>query len=409
MSSANKGEYLKFDLLSPLQHQEEAGYIAGDQAVYETEDGKQAIELNEMRIVLGQSNKPFLHAMEQAFREVTSARGTSSAKAELLQYLDTTTGGKFAAAHLTSSGSEAVEDAVRLAKKLTGRTEVISFWNSIHGRTYMSASLSGTIKRKKGFGPISPGGIFFPYPHCAKCPLQKEVRSCGFACLELAKEIYAATSAQDAAAILVEPIQANGVIIPPPGYLKALQDWAKSQGILIIVDEIQCGMGRSGQLYCYQHEQLEPDMLLLGKALGNGIHIAALLTRLLPEKSDLGFFTGGSGDDPVACRAACEVFRQLETGLLEHIREVGETLVCGVKKLEGNPQVLECRGKGLAAAVEFRDSAVCTAICEELREKGFLIGQVENTLFCKPPYVLTCQQAEQFAAALEEIASSILR
>lgn len=292
---------------------------------------------------------------------------------------------------------------MRLAKKLTGRTEVISFWNSIHGRTNLSAALSGVPRRKAGYGPLTPGGVFFPYPNCAACPMGKEKCEGEFSCLKLADTIYQQTSAQDVAAIIVEPCQGNGLIFPPAGYLKQLESWARERGILVIVDEIQCGMGHSGQMYLYQQEELEPDMLLLGKALGNGLHIAAMLTRQLPEKGDLRVFAGGSGDDPLACRAACEVFRQLEGGLLEQIAQTGELLNAGLKKLERSPLILETRGKGLLAAVEFHSSDVCRQIQKALYEKGYALGILGNVLFCKAPYVVTETQVRGLLSALEEL------
>lgn len=395
---------MDFDLLAHT-HLAAPEFVSGKGACYYTAEGKEYVDLNEMRVVLGQSNEAFENAMIGAVRSVTSMRGDGSAKAELLGWLNKTTGGRFAAAHLAASGSETVENAVRVAKKLTGHTEIISFWNSIHGRGYLSASMSGVPKRKAFYGPLAPGLVHVPYPNCAHCPLRRKKGACDMACLELVKDIYASASAQDGAAIIVELCQANGVVLPPPGYMKALQDWAKSQGMLFIVDEMQSGMGRSGHTYLYEKEGLEPDILLLGKALGNGQHISAMLVGQVPEKKDLDVFTGGSGDDPVACRAACEVFRQLDEGLLDHIRQVGNLLVEGLKELEGDARVLETRGVGLSAAVEFDTADTCAWTCAALLERGFLVGCLGNVLFLKPPYVITAEHVEAFVKNLKEILS----
>ena len=240
-------DYQEFDLLSPLHTSLGPEAVRGNGAALITADGQELVDLNEMRVVLGQENEAFTAAMSKAFSEFTAPKnGRSPAKERLLRYLDETTDGSFAAAFLTSSGSEAVEWAVRLAKKMTGREEVLSFWNSIHGRTYLSASLSGLYKRKAGYGPLAPGVLLLPYPNCGSCPLGAAGGNCAFACLELAKQAYASGSAQRAAAVIVEPCQGAGVILPPPGYLAALQTWAHSQGMLVILDEIQSGMGRTG-------------------------------------------------------------------------------------------------------------------------------------------------------------------
>ena len=224
-------------------------FVRASGASYFTADGREFVDLNEMRVVLGQENEAFIRALTDALHSVTAPKNTRfPAKEQLLSLLDEATNGAFAAIHLTSSGSEAVESAVRLAQKLTGRSEILSFWNSIHGRTYLSSSMSGKPQRKAGYGALAPGVVFLPYPDCLSCPM-KRAGGCGFACLEMASQIYETASAQDACAVIVEPYQGSGVIVPPEGYLKKLQDWVKARGMLFIVDEIQSGMGRTGRLF----------------------------------------------------------------------------------------------------------------------------------------------------------------
>ena len=391
------------DLLAAL-HQSDPlpPFVRASGASYFTADGREFVDLNEMRVVLGQENEAFIRALTDALHSVTAPKNTRfPAKEQLLSLLDEATNGAFAAIHLTSSGSEAVESAVRLAQKLTGRSEILSFWNSIHGRTYLSSSMSGKPQRKAGYGALAPGVVFLPYPDCLSCPM-KRAGGCGFACLEMASQIYETASAQDACAVIVEPYQGSGVIVPPEGYLKKLQDWAKARGMLFIVDEIQSGMGRTGSLFRYQQEGLEPDMLLTGKALGNGMHIAAVLSRTPLATEDLHGFAGGSGDDAVACAAACEVFRQLDRGLLAHVQSVSRTLQEGLTALEANEHVLTCRSCGLAAAIVLRNAPTCERVHHALTQRGFLPGRQENVLFLKPPYVVTNEQILAFLAALRQ-------
>ena len=261
--------------------------------------------------------------------------------------------------------------------------------------------MSGKSQRKAGYGALAPGVVFLPYPDCLSCPM-KRAGGCGFACLEMASRIYETASAQDACAVIVEPYQGSGVIVPPEGYLKKLQDWAKARGMLFIVDEIQSGMGRTGRLFRYQQEGLEPDILLTGKALGNGMHIAAVLSRTPLATEDLHGFAGGSGDDAVACAAACEVFRQLDRGLLAHVQSVSRTLQEGLTALEANEHVLTCRSCGLAAAIVLRNAPTCERVHHALTQRGFLPGRQENVLFLKPPYVVTNEQISAFLAALRQ-------
>ena len=391
------------DLLAPLHPSDPLPpFVRARGASYFTADGREYVDLNEMRVVLGQENEAFIRALTDALHSVTAPKNTRfPAKEQLLSLLDEATNGAFAAIHLTSSGSEAVESAVRLAQKLTGRSEILSFWNSIHGRTYLSSSMSGKPQRKAGYGALAPGVVFLPYPDCLSCPM-KRAGGCGFACLEMASRIYETASAQDACAVIVEPYQGSGVIVPPEGYLKKLQDWAKARGMLFIVDEIQSGMGRTGRLFRYQQEGLEPDMLLTGKALGNGMHIAAVLSRTPLATEDLHGFAGGSGDDAVACAAACEVFRQLDRGLLAHVQSVSWTLQEGLTALEANEHVLTCRSCGLAAAIVLRNAPTCERVHHALTQRGFLPGRQENVLFLKPPYVVTNEQILAFLAALRQ-------
>lgn len=403
--------YEEFDLLNSMRNKEESTYVSANGATFVKESGEHVIDMNEMRVVLGQNNEKFKQAVIRAMNDITSLKGKKNyAKERLYQYLDETTGHQFCGVHLTSSGSEAVEAAVRIARNITGKNEILSFWNSIHGRTFLSASLSGVPKRKSAQGELAPGVVYLPYPHCVSCRLEKNeccrTQNCvheTYPCIEMTKIIQWETSAHAPAAIIVEPCQGNGNVIPPKGYLKQLQDWAHENDMLFIVDEIQSGMGRTSSMYCYQEEGLEPDILLLGKALGNGYHLAAVLVKKPPFADVLPALSGGAGEDPICCAAACEVFRQLETGLLEHIKEVGGILCEGLEKIAKHPQIIETRGKGLAAAVEFVDEVTCKSIYYQLEEKGFLTGLVGKTLFFKPPYVIMKEDIEAFLEAFSEI------
>ena len=393
----------EFDLLSPLSNGNSHRAIGGSGALLTMESGETTVDLNEMRVVLGQQNVAFNQAMANALGGFTAPKdGYSKEKQRLLQYLDDATKGRFSSAFLTSSGSEAVEWAVRLARKLTGKAEVFSFFESIHGRTYLAASMSGLPKRKVGYGPLAPGIVLLPYPNCARKPQSMSAEELGDACLQQANDIYRYGSSQSGAALVVELCKGFGAVRPPKGYLPKLQQWAKENGMLFIVDEIQTGMGRTGSMFLYEQEGLDPDMLLLGKALGNGLHIAALLVKDAPAKDDLVALSGGSGDDPLACAAACEVFRQLEGGLLSHVKSAGDALCEGLNNLSHYNCVRECRGVGLMAAVEFISADVCARVAAKVQAAGYLPGCTGNVLFCKPPYVITLEQVQGFIKALSD-------
>ncbi len=390
-----------FDFLNPLYSTQSPKFVRAQGVSYYTEDGNEYVDMDELNVILGQHNHGFETAVVNALHNITAPKDAyDEKKLELYSYLDKSTGGTFHSAFLTSSGSEAVEAAIRLAKNLTGRGEVISFWNSIHGRTYVTGSISGVPKRKVGGGPIAVGTIFFPYPDCLNCPVSKDKKSCQTECFTLAKRIYEEASAKDAAAIIVEPYQGNKMVFPPKGFLKRVQDWAKEEGILFIVDEIKSGMGRTGTMYRYEAEGLEPDILLLGKPLGNGLHIAAMLTKKTVPEEKLKIFSGGSGGETLSCTAACEVFQQLENGLLSHIQEVGRILQKGLSAIENNPIVRDCRAAGLAGAVEFESEKLCEAIVSDLKEDGFILRSGNGMIYINPPYVITKAQIERFIDSL---------
>ncbi len=141
-------------------------------------------------------------------------------------------------------------------------------------------------------------------------------------------------------------------------------------------------------------------MLLLGKALGNGLHISALLVRELPPESALPALSGGVGDDVLACTAACEVYRQLENGLLDHVREMGKLIESEFSKLSAREDILQVRCAGLADAVEYRSESGCLKALERLRAAGFMPGRFGNAIYIKPPYTITEEQIRTFAALL---------
>ena len=393
----------QYDLLAPLRSAEPPRIEKAEGASFWDTEGKRYVDFNELCVILGQNNEEFIEEMSSALRKPTIAKGGSDVKERLHQYLMETTNHQFNHIHLTTSGTEAAEWAVLMAQKLTGRSEVVTFWNSIHGRTKFGAALSGLPARKIGYGPVAPGVIYAPYPNCADCPMGRCKENCNFACLEFLDKKYKYESAQDAAAVIVEGYQAAGLVFPPDGYLKALYDWAKSKGMLFILDEIQSGMGRTGTMYFYQQQGIEPDMLLLGKGLGNGLHIAALLSKDQPEKAALPAMSGGAGEEVLACTAACEVFRQLENGLLDHINTVGKQLQEGFEALCSHPSVVGRRGAGLAAALIMKSQDIATAVSKQLRERGFLMAGGASAVCCRSSYAVTAEEITDLLKAIDEI------
>jgi len=400
-----------YDILKPITSTSSLDIIDADGIELYSSDGKTYYDLNEISTVLGQKNKHFSDRMSARLYDVTSIKsGNSFDKEKFYRYLSDTTQHKFQYLHLTSSGSEASEWAVRMALNMTGRNEVLSFWNSIHGRTYLSASMSGMERRKQGYAPSAPGTLYGVYPDCAHCPFEKNCTDCNFFCLKFLDEKMKYESSHEIGAVIVEAYQGSGIIVPPKGWLKALETWAHDYGALFIFDEIQSGMGRTGQMYAFQEEGLNPDMLLLGKALGNGIHVGAVLTKEVPEEYYRIALSGGAGDTELTYTAGCAVFEELlENGMLDHIKDVSAYMKSEFFKLKENyKQISHVVCHGLAAYIEIESDTCFDAIQSYMKEQGLLAGFLSNQkIVFRPPYAIKKEHIDLIMQTIKAAISSI--
>lgn len=397
----------KYSALQPVTEIHGIHAVGGKGIELYDEQGKTYLDLSEISTVLGQKNEHFNKRITEKLSGLVGGKIAHSQEREsFYNYLSETTGRRFSHVHLTSSGSEASEWAVRMAQKMTGRNEVLAFWNSIHGRTYLSASMSGMPRRKQGYAPSAPGIVYGVYPDCAHCPFEKNCESCDFFCLRFLDEKIKYESSQEIGVVIVEAYQGAGIIVPPKGWLKALQDWAHAHGALFILDEIQSGMGRTGKMYCFEEEGLDPDMLLLGKALGNGLHVGAALTKQIPEEFYRPALIGGAGDNELTYAAGCAVFEELlENGLLEHIDQTGRYLKDQLLALkERCPLIREICCKGLAASIELADKETFDRIMPMLAEEGLLVSPgANNKIVLRPPYVITRENIDRMITIFERI------
>jgi len=290
-----------------------------------------------------------------------------------------------------NSGAEANETALKLARlhawhKGIENPLVVVMENAFHGRTLGTLSASDGPAVRLGFHELPGDFIKVPYGDLAL--LHSIARSHG----------------QRICAVLMEPIQGeSGVQLPPPGYLKAVRDLCKRRSWLLMLDEIQTGIGRTGQWFAFQHEGIVPDVMTLAKGLGNGIPIGACLAR--GKAAEL--FTPGShgstfGGNPLACRAGCTVLDIIEEqGLVENAREQGEHLLARLRaELSGCPQVLAIRGQGLMIGVELRQPVRDLALIAA-RDQGLLINVTRGkTIRLLPPLVINEQEVEMIVKGL---------
>ncbi len=401
----------RFDTIKSITPASALDIIDADGIELYSSDGKTYYDLNEISTVLGQKNKHFTEKMTSCLNGITSMKsGNSADKERFYQYLSDTTDHRFQYLHLTSSGSEASEWAVRMALNMTGRSEVLSFWNSIHGRTYLSASMSGMERRKQGYAPSAPGTLYGIYPDCAHCPFEKSCDSCNFFCLKFLDEKMKYESSHEIGAVIVEAYQGSGIVVPPKGWLKALETWTHDHGALFILDEIQSGMGRTGQMYTFLEEGLDPDMLLLGKALGNGIHVGAVLTKEAPEEYYRMALAGGAGDTELTYAAGCAVFEELlENDMLNHIRDVSIYMKSEFKKLkERYNQITHIECNGLAAYIEIESDMCFNAVQTYMKEQGLLAGFLANhKIIFRPPYAIQRRHIDLIIHSIETALCSI--
>ncbi len=297
-----------------------------------------------------------------------------------------------------NSGAEAVETAIKAARKWgytvkgvpRDQAEIIAFEGNFHGRTTTIVGFSTEEQYREGFGPFTPGFRVVPYGNL---------------------EAVASAINQSTVAVLVEPIQGEGgIIVPPAGYLKGLRELTQKHGVLLVVDEIQSGLGRTGKLFAYEHEGIRPDIVIIGKALGGG---CVPISGILADDEVMGVFRPGDhgstfGGNPLACAVARVALRVLvEEGMIENSARLGDYFLERLRAI-ASPHVKEVRGKGLWIGVELvPEAGGARRFCEALQKEGLLCKETHvNTIRFAPPLVITKDELDW---ALERIAKVLTR
>jgi 4-aminobutyrate aminotransferase-like enzyme len=378
--------------------------------------GHQAIDVSDIIANVGHCHPRHVAALSQAATQMITGKGsvTNPQRATLVKRLVDLTPPNLGKVFLASSGGEVVEWAIRVARRASGHHEILSFWGGVYGRTIGAQSLNGLQRRKRRFGPLLPGVIHAPYAYCYRCPFDKHVNDCDFYCIKFLDRLLDAASTGDLAALIVEPYQGvGGIIFPPDGYLPGLQKWAKERGITFILDEIQSSFGRTGKMLALEWENLEPNMLCLGKGLGSGISIAALVAEPgLMAALQTGELSGGNGGNPFACASALIVLDIIEDeNLNTHALEIGEYWLRRMREWQAEFKIIgDVRGRGACLAIEFvKDRATkeplrgfVNRLSETCYPKGVALFGGDYILSLRPPLVITFEQAERVANVIEE-------
>src|ERR671910_3369032 len=258
---------------------------------------------------------------------------------------------------LTNSGTEATEAAIKLARHATRRTAIIAFRGAFHGRTTGAVTLTSSKARQHaGFGPLLPDVHHVPFAYRYRCQFCSDEPACNRGCIDvLEKELFTRhLDPEDVAAIFFEPIQGEGgYIIPPLGYLADLRALCDRYGILLVADEIQSGVGRTGKMFACEHEGIEPDILLTAKGLGSGMPIGAMVAKESVTTWEPGSHGSTFGGNPVCCAAALATLDLVENGLMANARVMGDRMLAGLRKLAEQHEVIgDVRGRGLMAGLE---------------------------------------------------------
>ncbi|MGQ0764294.1 MAG: acetyl ornithine aminotransferase family protein [Gemmatimonadota bacterium] len=324
---------------------------------------------------------------------------------------------------LTNSGTEATEGAIKLARFATRRTAIIAFKGAFHGRSTGAVSLTSSKARQhSGFGPLLPDVHHVDYAYRYRCRHCATGPDCTRECVTsiesdlLARHLDPA----DVAAIFVEPIQGEGgYVIPPPGFLEGLRELCDRHGILLVLDEVQSGIGRTGRMFACDHEGIEPDILLTAKGLGSGMPIGAMIVRESVDRWQNGAHGSTFGGNPVCCAAALATIDLVERQLMANAVVQGGRLLAGAEALmERHPVIGDVRGRGLMVGVEFvRDrstrephSGLVNRIVQLAFERGLLLlGAGKSSLRLAPPLVIDAVDVDRGLELLEEVMTAAMR
>jgi 4-aminobutyrate aminotransferase len=323
-----------------------------------------------------------------------------------------------------NSGTEAIEACVKLSRYASGRQNIIAFLGGFHGRSMGSLSLTASKAiQRRGFGPLMPGVYHAPYPDCYRCPLGLRADDCAAECLEFIEhQLFAhLVTPDEVAAIVVEPIQGEGgYVVAPDQFLQRLRELTTAHGILLVADEVQSGMGRSGKMFAIEYSAVEPDMIAIAKGIASGLPLGVAVARAGLMAWPPGAHASTFGGNPVSCAAALTTIEMLKTSLVANAAKVGAHFMAGLRALmERHALIGDVRGRGLMIGVELvrdrgskerateeRDAVVTAAF-----RRGLLVlGAGKNAVRFSPPLVLSMEQADIavriFDEALTEVAGT---
>ena len=398
------------------------GVRASGSYVYD-EDGRAILDFcsGQMCATLGHNHPAIIEAIEESCRDVLHLFSgvMSPAVARLAEELAAVLPDNLTRMMFLSTGGESNEAALRIAKTATGGFEVLALAGSWHGQTGGAQAVTMNGGRH-GHGPTTPGMTQLPNPNCYRCPIRHCRDACDMTCLEVGFDMYDAQSTGAPAAVIAEPIQSSGgVIVPPDGYVAKLKEMAGQRGMLLILDEAQTGLGRTGRNFAFEHDETPPDLLSLSKTLGNGIPLSATIASDEIEQAcvdkDFLFYTSHLSD-PLPAAVGVAVMRILrEEDLAARAVVLGDHFMAGLRDLQQRHECIgDIRGRGLLIGVEFvkdRESRepnrdLAAGIQRRALELGLVLHTVradfQSTMRFAPPLTATTAEIDSGLEILDK-------
>jgi 4-aminobutyrate aminotransferase-like enzyme len=373
---------------------------------------------------VGHCHPHYVEALKRQAEQLTFGSFTTETRARFLELMASVTPEGLTRIQLFSGGAEAVEAGLRLAKAATGRHEVISFWGGFHGKTGGVLGLLGS-DFKHQLGPFLPGQYSTPYADCYRCPLRLRYPDCGIACAEYVRDVIRHQTGGEIAAIIVEPIQGTaGNVVPPDGFLRAIQSVARDHGALLFADEMITGFGRTGSMWGADHDGVVPDIMTVGKGVGGGFPLAGVVSTetITSSKpwSNPSFSSSSYGGNPLASAAglaALEII--LKEDLVKNADRVGAIMLTELLRLKEKYRTVgEVRGRGLLLGIELVEDRktrkplskeITRELYRECLRRGLVAMTYAPSIRINPPLVITEDTARAGLAILDEALGAVLR
>jgi 4-aminobutyrate aminotransferase len=399
----------------------------GEGAIIEDVDGNRFLDFNAGIAVVstGHCHPHVVAAIKNQAERLIHMSGTDfyyENMVELAEKVATIApGGVARRVYFGNSGTEAIEAAMKLARYHTGRDKFIAFRGAFHGRTLGALSLTGSkVVQRKGFGPLVPGVFHAQFPDPYRCPARITPEDHAVNCVRaIEEELFRTTlPAEEVAAMVVEPVQGEGgYVVPPKVFFEELERLARKHGILLVFDEIQSGMGRTGKMWAADHFTVTPDILTVAKGIASGLPLSAMIARAEVMNWGPGAHASTFGGNPVAVAAALATIQLLERELVANAARIGGHIMDRLRSWPAKfRNVGDVRGLGLMIGIELVRDQATKERAPELRdrlvamafERGLLVlGAGRNVLRLCPPLIITRDQADFAVDTLEECLKSM--